>query len=371
VKRSALPDLRPLDPVRSIKVKLGLLVLASVTVAAVLVWVGVHNQIATRWTLLMAILLSLVVTQLLARGMTSPLREMTAAARAMATGDYSRRVQATSHDEVGELAHAFNRMADDLASVDRQRRELVANVSHELRTPVTALRATLENLVDGVTEPDPATLTTALAQTERLGTLVTQLLDLSRLEAGVVPLEARELTVASFLEDAVNEARLADAAVGRTVRWQVDVEPVDLVVPADPARLHQVIANLLDNAARHSPPEGQVQVRAGRVGDGAQAAVFLEVHDEGPGIAAADRDRVFERFHRAGAAQSVTGGTGLGLAIARWAVQLHGGTIEVADTSSGCRMRVVLPLAPAADGRTGSAARLRRLTRPGVDDADV
>ncbi len=222
----------------------------------------------------------------------------------------------------------------------------MANVSHELRTPVTALRATLENLVDGVSEPDPATLTTALAQTERLGTLVTQLLDLSRLEAGVVPLEARELTVASFLEDAVNEARLADAAVGRTVRWQVDVEPVDLVVPADPARLHQVIANLLDNAARHSPPEGQVQVRAGRVGDGAQAAVFLEVHDEGPGIAAADRDRVFERFHRAGAAQSVTGGTGLGLAIARWAVELHGGRIAVADTepgTRGCRIDVEIP----------------------------
>ena len=259
------PDVRPLDRVRSIKIKLGVLVTATVTVAALLVWFGLNNGVRTLYTLPTAIALSLVVTQLLARGMTSPLREMTAAARSMATGDYSRRVQATSHDEVGELAVAFNRMAEDLGSVDRQRRELVANVSHELRTPVTALRATLENLVDGVADPDPATLTTALAQTERLGTLVAQLLDLSRLEAGVVPLDVTDLPVATFLDEAVAAARLVDVAVDRTVVWEVDVEPDDLTVRADPARLHQVVANLLDNAARHSPPGGRVRVTAAPV----------------------------------------------------------------------------------------------------------
>ncbi len=367
------PDLRPLDGVRSIKIKLGLLVTATVTVAAMLVWFGLNNGVRTLYTLPAAIALSLVVTQLLARGMTSPLREMTAAARSMATGDYSRRVRATSHDEVGELAVAFNRMAEDLGSVDRQRRELVANVSHELRTPVTALRATLENLVDGVADPDPATLRTALAQTERLGTLVAQLLDLSRLEAGVVPLDATDLPVGAFLEEAVAAARLVDGAVDRSVRWEVDVDPETLAVRADPARLHQVVANLLDNAARHSPPGGQVRVSAGLAEASRPAAVVLEVSDEGPGIAPQDRERVFERFHRAGAAQSVTGGTGLGLAIARWAVELHGGTIQVVDSTIGCTMRVVLP-ATAAAGRTAggargtSAARLIRRTLPGTDD---
>ena len=367
----ALP--RPLDPVRSLKVKLGLVVAASVSVASLLVWAGLHNQVGPRYTLPAAIALSLVVTQLLARGMTSPLREMTAAARAMATGDYSRRVRATSHDEVGELAVAFNRMADDLASVDRQRRELVANVSHELRTPVTALRATLENLVDGVAEPDPATLTTALAQTERLGTLVAQLLDLSRLEAGVVPLDVTDLSVEPFLDEAVAAARLVDDAVHRSVRWEVDVHPSALAVRADPARLHQVIANLLDNAARHSPRDGRVLVSARSVEASRPSAVVLEVSDEGPGIAPEDRERVFERFHRAGAAQSVTGGTGLGLAIARWAVELHGGSIQVADSEAGCTMRVVLPSAavpprPGPAARATSAARLIRRTRQGVDD---
>ena len=122
--------------------------------------------------------------------MTSPLREMTAAARRMARGDYGARVTATSSDEVGELARAFNRMAEDLEAVDRQRRELVANVSHELRTPLAALCAVLENLVDGVGEPDPATLRTALDQAERLSALASDLLDLARVDAGAAPLHA-------------------------------------------------------------------------------------------------------------------------------------------------------------------------------------
>ncbi len=345
--RRQLPDLRPLDPIRSLKVKLGLLVGASVTVAALLVWAGLQTGVGTRFTLPTAIVLSLVVTQLLARGMTSPLREMTAAARAMATGDYSRRVRATSHDEVGELANAFNRMADDLSSVDRQRRELVANVSHELRTPVTALRAQLENIVDGVTPTDPATLRIALGQTERLGLLVTQLLDLSRLEAGAVPFDATHLPVGPFLGEAVAAARMIDAAVDREVRWELDVQPEDLALVADPGRLHQVIANLLDNAARHSPRGGTVRVTAHETRDGrGEDTVVLEVADEGPGIAAEDRERVFERFHRGagtGRDTSPTGGTGLGLAIARWAVGLHGGTIEVGDSETGAVIRVELP----------------------------
>src|SRR5256885_1263398 len=110
---------------------------------------------------------------------------MTVAAKAMARGDYSRRVRATSRDEVGQLATAFNQMAADLSAADRQRRELIANVSHELRTPIFAIQAVLENVVDGVSDPD--TLRTALVQTERLGRLVTELLDLSRIEAGVAP----------------------------------------------------------------------------------------------------------------------------------------------------------------------------------------
>ncbi len=182
-------DVRPLDSLSSIKIKLGVLVVATVTLAAFLTWIGLYNHLGPRWTLPLAIVISVVAVQVLAHGMTSPLREMTAAARAMAQGDYSQRVRATSRDEVGQLAGAFNTMADDLQQADTLRRELVANVSHELRTPVAALQAQLENMVDGVSPMDRATLEVALAQTERLGRLVTDLLDLSRLEAGAVRIE--------------------------------------------------------------------------------------------------------------------------------------------------------------------------------------
>jgi signal transduction histidine kinase len=315
-------DLRPLDRLGSIKVKLGLLVVASCVAASLSTWYGVVVLgWWPRYTLPVAVLLALGVTQLLAHGMTSPLRELTAAARAMARGEHGRRVTATSRDEVGEAARAFNRMAEDLEQVDRSRRELVANVSHELRTPVAALQAVLENVVDGVTPADPATLRAALAQVERLGVLVRELLDLSRVDAGQVPLHRQDVALADLV--------VGDAAVGATVR-------------ADPARLHQVVANLLDNASRHSPPDGVVTVQV-RLDD---ACARLSVTDEGPGIPPAERERVFERFTRGGASAPHDGGTGLGLAIARWAVDLHGGRIAVADTgpgSGGCRIDVELP----------------------------
>jgi signal transduction histidine kinase len=326
----ALP--RPLDPLRSFKLKVGALVGASLVAAGVAFWTGAQWQF--RYTLLAALVVALAVTQVLAHGMTSPLRQMTAAARAMARGDYSRRVRVTSRDEVGELGAAFNLMATDLAEADRQRRELIANVSHELRTPISALRAVLENVVDGVAEPDPATLRTALNQTERLGRLVDELLDLSRIDGGALPLSPAEFPVRRFLVEAAEQA-----AVGaRKAAIEVDVQPPGLTAVADQARLHQVVANLLDNAVRHGPTGGRITVRA-RALDAA-GGLLLEVADEGPGIPPSERSRVFERFSRGGGSRD--GGTGLGLAIARWAVELHGGEIAVVG-GPGCRIRVTLP----------------------------
>lgn len=327
--------MRPLDRLRSIKTKLGVLVAVTVAVAAVLPTAGARLGLDPLLTIPATVAVALLVTQVLARGMTSPLREMTAAARTMATGDYSRQVTATSRDEVGQLARAFNTMAADLEAVDRQRRDLVANVSHELRTPVAALRALLENLADGVVRPDRDQLKAALEQTERLGHLVSDLLDLSRVDAGICALDAQPVRVRPFLQEAVREARLA----GRAVRFEVSVEPPDLVVHADRARLHQLVANLLDNAARHSPAQGTVGVHARRGTRG----MLLEVSDEGPGIEPAQRTAVFERFTTGTGAGQHDGGTGLGLAIARWVTDLHGGSIEVADTATGCRIRACLP----------------------------
>ncbi|WP_084477649.1 HAMP domain-containing sensor histidine kinase [Nocardia jejuensis] len=322
---------RPLDRVPSIKAKLALLMVGSGAVAfgffALRIgWLPPRTTIA-------AMLIALVTSQFLGHGMTLPLRDMTAAAKRMAHGDYSRRVRATSRDEVGQLAEAFNQMAADLAAADQQRRDFIANVSHELRTPITALGAVLENLVDGVSEPDPVTLRTALAQTERLSLLVSELLALSSIEAGAVRLDLESVLLEPLLKEVVAEAEVMAAAVDRPVRFTITAP--DTTVRADRARLHQVLLNLLDNATRHGPAHGEVRIHVTTV----RAGTVIEVQDDGPGIPPAERARVFERFSRGG--RPTTGGTGLGLAIARWIVELHGGTIAITDP--GSRIRVTLP----------------------------
>jgi signal transduction histidine kinase len=265
---------------------------------------------------------ALLVARWLARGMTQPLREMAKAARSMEAGDYGQRVQTSSRDEVGQLAVAFNRMSGELEDLERLRRDLVANVSHELRTPISALRARLENLLDGVERPDPETLQVMLAQTERLGRLVDQLLELSRLESGDVPMVRERVALPPLVARVLSEIEVMRAR--RDVELTEDL-PKDLpAVYADAERVHQVLFNLLDNAVRFTPSGGRVTVRASR----RNGSVDVTVADTGPGIAAEHLSRVFERFYRIDPGRSRNeGGTGIGLAIARSVVEAHGGRI--------------------------------------------
>lgn len=348
----------PLAWMTSIKAKLGVVVLGSVVAGLAGGAFLLLQDVRMRYSLLVAVAISVLALQVLARGMTAPLREMAAASRRMAAGDHTVRVSAAStrgRDEVGQLAADFNTMAAELERVDAQRRRLVADASHELRTPITALRALLENLADGVTRPDPDALAVALAQTERLGRLVEQLLDLSRLEAGEVPLHRSPVALAELAERAAAEARSHCASLDRQVAVEVDADDVQL--PADPERLAQVLANLLDNATRHAPAGGTVRLLARRTtrSIGTPAGVRIEVVDDGPGVAPADRERVFDRFARADDARTrtagETGGTGLGLAIVRWVVELHGGSVRIGEPpgsavhgpGAGCRVVVDLP----------------------------
>ena len=331
--------MRPLDFLPSIKLKLGVVIVAAVLLTVAVVLLGERSGVSAVLTAVAAITLALVVVQVLAHGMTRPLREMVGAARAMSRGEYERRVTATSRDEVGELGRAFNRMAADLAEVDRVRRDLIANVSHELRTPLGSLRALLENLVDGVEHVDANTLATMLAQVERLGTLVEQLLDLSKLESGAVPLERSPVSAATLLDQVAADWR--SSARARDVGLHLIVEPHDLVVNADEARLHQVLGNLVANAVRHAPQGSTVTMAARTTSRG----TTLEVLDDGPGIPRVEAERVFERFYRSDQARSSgDGGSGLGLAISRWIVELHDGSIRTEErTPTGCRMVVELP----------------------------
>jgi signal transduction histidine kinase len=329
---------RPLDALPSVKVRFGIVIVAAVGVTIAVVVLGVRAGFPLLLCGFAAAVLALGMVQFLARGLTSPLRQMATAATAMARGDYGRRVEASSRDEVGDLARAFNAMAAELAEVDRVRRDLIANVSHELRTPLTALQAILENMLDGVEKPDRQTLETMLSQVERLGRLVTQLLDLSRLESGAVPLQLDVVPARAFLDAVLQDARVH---APKDIELTASAEPADLLFHADAERMHQVVGNLVANAVRHSPSGASVSVAARADGGG----TIIEVIDQGQGIPEAERGRVFERFYRSDAARaSSDGGSGLGLAIARWIVDLHGGEIKAAaNYPNGCRMVVALP----------------------------
>ncbi|MFE3599012.1 ATP-binding protein [Streptomyces sp. NPDC059096] len=349
-------------PLFSIKSKLVTLVVVSVLITTGLLIVASRTETELRFITVFSMIATLLITQFVAHGLTAPLDEMNTVAKGISHGDYTRRVRADRRDELGDLASTINRMADDLEAEDRHRKELIANVSHELRTPIAALRAVLENVVDGVSAADPETMLTALRQTERLGRLTETLLDLSRLDNGVVPLRARRFEVWPYLSGVLKECNLASAhrshvagsGSGNHARTDVhlhlDVSPPELTAHADAERLHQVVANLVDNAVKHSPPHGRVTVRARR-GE-APESLDLEVQDEGPGIPEQERHKVFERFNRGTVASphgpGSDGGTGLGLAIARWAVDLHGGRIGVAESARGCLIRVTLPGVPRA-----------------------
>ncbi len=291
--------------------------------------------------------IALVVARWLARGMTQPLRDMAAAAHRMETGDYSTRVHTRSRDEVGQLATAFNRMSAELENLEQSRRDLVANVSHELKTPIAAIRAHLENLLDGVEQPEPRTMEVMLSQTERLGRLIEQLLELSRLESGELPLQREEMLLAPLVTQVLSEIEMARSDRGVAVESEL---PNDLPsVNADRERVHQVLFNLVDNAVRFTPAGGAVTVSAHRH----NGSVEVKVADTGVGIQPEHLPRLFERFYRADPARSRgDGGTGIGLAIARSVVEAHGGHIRAeSELGRGSVFTFDLPVAPASKNR--------------------
>jgi signal transduction histidine kinase len=285
--------------------------------------------------------------------MTQPLRDMAKAAQGMERGEYGQHVTTASRDEVGQLAVAFNRMSGELANLERLRRDLVANVSHELKTPISALRAHLENMIDGVERADPETLQVMFAQSERLGRLVDQLLELSRLESGDLPLSREPLRLRPLVEQVVSE--IAVTRAGQRVRLDQSV-PADLPpVLADAERVHQVLFNLLDNAVRFTPQGGHVTISATR----RDGSVDVAVRDTGPGIPREHLPRLFDRFYRVDTARSRDdGGTGIGLAIARSVIDAHGGRIWAeSELGRGSTFTFELPVAARAEatGHEGDA----------------
>jgi signal transduction histidine kinase len=298
---------------------------------------------------------------MLARRFTTPLRRLTEASRDLAEGDLARRVPAdalgSGSIELTELALQFNAMAErlqesiDIIRRDRDRsREFLADVSHELRTPIAAMRTFNELLVEGAAD-DPVTrnefLEASRAQLERLDWLAQNLLELSKLDSGLVLLDLRPDDVRSAVEQAVDQATPTARRRGVNLSIHLPNEPIR--VRHDPVRLGQVVANLVGNAIKFTPRGGDVRVE---VRPGPDDGAMIEVADNGVGIDPQELPRIFDRFFRGSRASEARGsGSGLGLAIVRSIVEMHGGTVVVESRlGGGSTFTVTLPAQPHQPG---------------------
>ncbi len=291
-----------------------------------------------RQLLYATVIVSVVViglTWVVARRIVRPIDELGRAAAALGAGDLSRRVTVRGSDEVATLGTRFNAMAEELARQQEIRRGLLHDVTHELRTPLTALQCRLETAIDGLVADPRQALDQAHEEVRHLTRLVEDLEVVALAEARDLRLDITAVPVAGVAASAAAATTAEGSAPAR-----IDVEP-GLVVRADPVRLRQVLLNLLTNAARHTPSGGTITVRARRDADHA----IIEVHNTGSTIAAADLERVFDRFYRADPArQRSTGGTGLGLAIVKHLVEAQGGRVSARSGEDGVAFAVELPL---------------------------
>lgn len=270
-----------------------------------------------------------------------PLIRMEEITKKFAAGQLEERVPPSEIPEVDQLSASFNRMAATLEGVEQRRRELVSDLSHELRTPLTVLRGYLEGLADGTIDPSPDIYLRLSRETTRMQRLVNDLQELSKMEAGYLPIDARSLDLQPLLAAIVQ--RFSDQLLAENSPLMLlDYPPDTPMVLADPFRVEQILVNLIGNALRYTP-SGSVTVQVRSEPD----RVWVAVVDTGQGMAEEDLPHVFERFWRADRSRDRnSGGTGIGLAICRRLVELQGGTIEVrSELNKGSTFRFSLPLA--------------------------
>lgn len=295
-----------------------------------------------------ALLASLLVVLLTVRSIGEPLRRLTAGTHAVAEGQFDLELDTSRGDEFSQLAADFNSMVRRLGELDTLKKDLLSHVSHELKTPLATLQETqqllLEEIPGPLREPQRRLIELNLKSSERLSRLISKLLDLSQLEAGVMAYDFSRREIGPLVADAVEE--LAPRGRERGIRMETEMPGEPLEIQGDGDRLIQVLANLVENAIKFSPEGSVVRLRVealdeppeGRLPSAppGRGAVLVTVSDSGPGVPDSEKARIFEKFHQAGPRRGGSvGGAGLGLAICRVLTEAHGGVLWVTDNPGG------------------------------------
>jgi len=299
-------------------------------------------------TALVAIAAAAGASALLSRRLTQPMSELAAVAEEIRAGDLEKRIPVRSADEFGRLAATLNAMLDSLngeinklKKLERVRSEFLGNVSHELRTPIFAVQGMLETLLNGALDDTAVSrdfVQRALTNTQRLNTLLGDLIEISRIESGDMKMSFRYFTIHQLLEQVVVEMRPAAQLRGVSLELESSGDPRRVL--GDKERLKQVITNLIDNAIKYNRPNGHITIRW----ESADGTVRISVRDTGVGIPPEHIARIFERFYRVDKERSrEAGGTGLGLAIVKHIVEAHGSTVDVrSEVGKGSTFSFVL-----------------------------
>lgn len=296
---------------------------------------------------LIAFTLAIIFAVWMGRWIANPLKQIEAASRAVSSGEY-REIPPQGPDEVKALVGAYNEMVNRVQSTQQSQRDFVANVSHELKTPLTSIQGFSQAILDGTVDSGDSLQKAAniiKTEADRMYRLVVDLLDLARFDAGTITLERKALEIKPILTHAVNQL-IPQAAQGQ-VHLTLNVEPMPTCV-GDEDRLAQVFTNLIDNAIKHTQPDGIVQVNAWSE----RGHALIQIQDSGDGIEEEHLRRIFERFYKVDKSRKKDGepGTGLGLAIAQQIVQAHGGKITVTSTLGvGSVFEVFIPVVKSDD----------------------
>jgi signal transduction histidine kinase len=340
------------------------LTLLNVWLTARLMFINEHDLTLAGLLLLFAGGISVSFGYFLSTSITHKLHELVQASQRVSQGDFATRVVPAGRDEVAQLAEAFNRMAArleqanaDARALEAARRDLVAWASHDLRTPLASLRAMLDALADGVvTDPETVARYVQQSQTEtaRMSALIDDLFELAQIDAGSLVLHCEPSSLTDLISDTLEAFRArADARqVSLTGTVAPGLDPVWMA----PEKISRVLSNLVENAIRHTPPGGAIELEAGLEGGPGLESVRVSVRDTGEGIPPEDLPRVFDRFYRGDAARTRAEGSrearpgrpgtgaGLGLAIARAVVEAHGGRIWAeSEPGHGTRLQFLLP----------------------------